>query len=106
MSRQCAYCDRWFRSKQSVRSHLKWCEPWKEAKAAGYKPHWVMVDVFKCRVCWNGCVAGGHAATGWDVQKHGGVCPTCKVPADWIKVGQRAMTKDQAHEVQMAPATF
>ena len=28
--RQCLYCTRWFKNKQSVRAHLKYCEKYHE----------------------------------------------------------------------------
>jgi hypothetical protein len=31
----CPYCMRRFRNRQSIRSHLKWCENYKNLKAAG-----------------------------------------------------------------------
>lgn len=40
MARRCGFCDRWFRSKQSVRAHQRWCQPYLEAKEAGLVAQW------------------------------------------------------------------
>lgn len=36
--RRCHFCSRWFRSKQSVRAHLRWCEDYKDAQAVVMLP--------------------------------------------------------------------
>jgi hypothetical protein len=33
---QCYYCKRWFKNKQSVRAHLRWCPEWNSKKREGF----------------------------------------------------------------------
>lgn len=33
--RRCSWCDRWFKNRQAVRAHLRHCEPYLDARAAG-----------------------------------------------------------------------
>jgi hypothetical protein len=35
---QCYYCKRWFKNKQSVRAHLRWCDAWNTKKSGGFIP--------------------------------------------------------------------
>lgn len=102
--RRCNWCERWFRNKQSVRSHLKWCGNWKAAKAAGHYPAKVLVDAYKCGTCWVGPAPGGHPGTLADVNSTGGFCTTCNAPGNWVVVGKRSLGVEEAARAGLNPS--
>lgn len=83
---QCRFCDRWFRSKQSVRAHLKHCGPYRAARADGTSPppiKYVVKTFYRCAACQN------FEATAEDVHRnyiYG--CPLCGC-REWHDLGTR-----------------
>ena len=49
--RQCHFCDRWFRSRQSVRAHLRFCPDYARAVADGTAVRHQRVPMYQCQRC-------------------------------------------------------
>ncbi|RMH36310.1 MAG: hypothetical protein D6689_22720 [Deltaproteobacteria bacterium] len=82
--RRCQFCDRWFRNKQAVRAHLRFCAPYLQARADGTSPtpaRLVERTYYRCAGC------ADFVADREDVHAlYRGRCPKCGY-REWTDMG-------------------
>ena len=91
--RGCPFCkERTFGTRQALRAHLRWCEPYQQLKAdPDYRPA-TQVDAFLCGECFE-----PPTATQEEIDEADGWC-SCGSQGHWVKVGVRSVREEDEVE--------